>query len=153
MIAEASDIQYARDIQSVVGEFLFDRNKRQTTNIEEWKEVQLFLSKSISQLVKQAGKTPEEEGEMVLAILMGYTIAIRNSRHIDLALERAERVLPLIVNPELKCKLMIFCYGECLDEELAEMAHRILDRQKESGNTAHIEYLEDLLLNFEENAC
>ena len=139
---------YAQKVQLLAGTFLSDRCHRKTISIDEWKMVQSALSTGIERLLQQKGSSPDEEGEAVLAILMGYTVAVRNSQHIDQTLERAERIFHKVTNPLLKAKLAVFCYGECLDEELAEMAHQLL---KELEPTEEVTQLKALLTNMEES--
>lgn len=119
--------QYAQKIQLLAGTFLSGSSHKKTISIDDWKAVQTALSEGIELLIRQEGSSPDEEGEAVLAILMGYTVAVRNSLHIDRTLERAERIFHKVTNPLLKAKLAVFCYGECFDEELAEMAHQLLE--------------------------
>ena len=104
------------------------------------------LAIGINYLIQQEGRTPDEEGEAVLAILMGYTIAVRNRKNIGKAMLRAQEVLPKITDPVLKCRLTVFCYGECYDEELAQTAHQLIEEQKEGGRDPQLAALEELLL-------
>ncbi len=145
-----SIIEKAKEIQRVATRFLYEDRSLPYTDVEEWCRTQSFLSKEIEELIRQEGSTPETEAEAVLAILMGYTIAVRKSRNIDMALQRAERVLPLLANGFLKCELAVFCYGECFDEELAGMAHELIKVLKEKEPTEQLDALEDLLLSMEE---
>lgn len=141
-------INRAREIQQVVMRCLLEESRVPYTDVEEWTATQAFLARSIGGLLKQEGSTPNEEGERLLAILMGYTIAVRNRRNIAVALEQAERVIPQITDKLLKCKLAVYCYGECLDEELGMMAHRFIEEQKLCGNPKEVACLEELLMNF-----
>ena len=139
----------AKEIQQLSGRFLYEEAAKPYTDVEEWKEVQEHLSTCIEELMKQEGSTPEEEGEIVLAVLMGYSVAIRKRKNIAIAMERANRVIPLLQDAVLKCRLTIFCYGECYDEELANLAHQLIEEQKEAGNSQAAVGLEDLLLSME----
>lgn len=151
MISSTTIIQHTQEIQQLASQFLDQKCCKSYTNIEEWKETQKFLTHAIKQLMQQEGSTPEEEGEAVLAILMGYTLTVRNSRNIELVLARAERVWPLITDPILKCKLAIFCYGECYDEELAEEAHRLIGELKRCDRWEEVKRLEELLISMQES--
>jgi len=135
-------------IQKYVKLHLLEESRVPYTDVEEWRDAQAFLTRSIGELMKQEGSTPNEEGERLLAILMGYTIAVRNRKNIATALEQAERVFPLITDKKLKCRLAVFCYGECLDEKLGCMAHEFIEEQKGSGNMQEVACLEELLMNF-----
>lgn len=140
--------QQAKELQQIVMRCLYKDGQTTYTDVEEWTATQAFLAQSIGELLKQEGNTPNEEGERLLAILMVYTIAVRNRRNIAVALEQAERVIPQITDELLKCKLAVYCYGECLDEELGMMAHRFIEEQKLCGNMKEVACLEELLMNF-----
>ena len=144
-----STILQAKEIQQLAGRFLYEEAAKPYTDVEEWKEVQGHLATCIEDLLKQEGGTPEEEGEIVLAILMGYSIAVRKRKNIAVAMERANRVLPLLQDAVLKCRLAIFCYGECYDDKLANMAHLLIEEQKVLGDKQMAEGLEDLLICME----
>ena len=141
----------AKEIQQLAGRFLYEEAAKPYTDVEEWKEVQGHLATCIEDLLKQEGGTPEEEAEIVLAVLMGYAIAVRKRKNIAIAMERANRVLPILEDPVLKCRLAIFCYGECYDEELANLAHRLIEEQKVKGDNQAAVGLEDMLVCMEEN--
>ena len=141
----------AKEIQQLAGRFLYEEAAKPYTDVEEWKEVQGHLATCIEYLLKKEGGTPEEEAEIVLAVLMGYAIAVRKRKNIAIAMERANRVLPILEDPVLKCRLAIFCYGECYDEELANLAHRLIEEQKVKGDNQAAVGLEDMLVCMEEN--
>ena len=140
----------AKEIQKLAGKLLYEEAAKPYTDIEEWRKQQEMLAKETDALLKQEGATPEEEAEIVLAILMGYTIAVRNRKNIAKGMERAWRVMPKIQDPELKCRLAVFCYGECRDEELAATAHRLIGELRQNGNEEATGELEELLLSFAE---
>ena len=143
--------QQAKEIQQLAGKFLCEEGVNLYTDIEEWKEVQMHLDTCAEELLKQEGATPDEEGEILLAVLMGYTVAVRKRKNIAVAMERANRVLKGIQDPLLKCKLAVLCYGECFDEELAAMAHQLIEEQKQAGNEVAVSATEVLLLSIEES--
>lgn len=144
-----SIILQAKEIQLLAGKFLYEEAAKPYTDVEEWKEVQEHLNTCIETLLKQEGSTPEEEGEIVLAVLMGYSVAVRKRKNIAIAMERANQVLPLLKDAVLKCRLAIFCYGECYDDKLANMAHLLIEEQKVLGDKQMAEGLEDLLICME----
>ena len=115
------------------------------TNVDEWQEMQRELMLCMNELVRQEGSTAEEEAEIALAILMGYTLAVRNPGHIDIALKKSERVLPLLDNSVLKCHLVAFCYAETGDEELAETVSALMEALKAAGKGEEIRWVEELL--------
>lgn len=134
-----------KKVQMLASNFLCEGNTMRYTNVNEWQEMQRELAQCMHVLVRQKGQTTEEEAEIILAILMGYTLAIRNPQHIDMALERAERVLPLLENSVLKCHLAAFCYAESGDEELSDMVYGLLEELKAAGRSEEIGWVEVLL--------
>ncbi len=134
-------IDKTKEIQEVAAKLLYGEQGMPFTDVEEWNRMQVFLSKELDKLVREEGSTPEEEAELALAILMGYTVAIRKPQQIDLALARAERVFSLLPDSLLKCKLAVFCYLECRDEELLETAWRLLELQKEKPDVGPLKEL------------
>lgn len=75
--------------------------------------------------------SPEEEAEVCLSLLMGYNATIYNygnkQDHIQNILDRCWTILEHLPASLLKCRLMVICYGEVFDEELAKEAHAIID--------------------------
>lgn len=141
-------IDKAIQIQRIVAQHLCKGEQTVYTDVEEWREIQTFLARSISELMKYTGSNDTEEGERILAILMGYTLAVRNAQNIATTLQKAEEVLPRISNKLLKCKLAVFCYGECMDEELCTLAFTLMEELQESGNEKELHCLRELLQSF-----
>ena len=73
-------IQEAQKVQWTVEHFLQKKETGLFTDMEEWERTQFYLNEAIEKLLLTHGKTPEEEAEIVLAILMGYRITIRNDQ-------------------------------------------------------------------------
>ena len=82
---------------------------------------------------------------------MGYTVTVRKQKNIAIAMERANRVRKELQDPLLKCKLAVLCYGECYDEELVDMARRLIEEMKLAGNEKAVYATEVLLMSMEEN--
>ena len=135
----------AKEVQAFVGRQLYADAPREYTDVEEWKSVQLHLSMALKEIEALKGDSPEEEGELVLALLMGNSIAVRNSQSVARTLERAERVLPLLVDPVLKCKLACFCYQEFPDEELLETVLSCIGDVKRQGRGNEILQVEKMI--------
>jgi len=140
----------AKELQHLAGTFLKEGSELALTDIQDWTAMQTKLTGCIEQLVNEKGSTPEEEAERVLGLLMGYTVAIRSMHQVQQTLEDAERVLPEVSDPILKCHLLVFCYGVCYDDKLGEEAHRLLEEQKQAGRTDEIVFVEELLKGMEE---
>ncbi len=138
-------ISRAKEVQAFVGKQLYADAPPEFTDVEEWRSVQLHLSMALKELDALKGDTPEEEGELVLAILMGHCIAVRNSQCVSRTLERAERVLPLLSDPVLKCKLACFCYLEFPNEELLETVLSCIGDVKRQGRGNEILQVEKMI--------
>ena len=137
----------AREVQSFVVNQLYAEVPPEFTDVEQWKEIQSHLSSALKELETLAGNSPEEEGELVLAILMGNCVALRNTQSVSRALERAERVLPLLSDVVLKCKLACFCYLEFPDEELLQTASSLITEVKRMGRGEEIRHVEKMILD------
>lgn len=137
----------AKEVQTFVANQLYAEVPSEFTDVEEWKEIQTHLSSALKELEALEGKSPEEEGELVLAILMGNCVAVRNPQSVSRALERAEWVLPLITDPVLKCKLASFCYLEFPDEELLETVCSCIEEVKLLGKDEEIRQVEKMILD------
>ena len=117
------------------------------SDLEQWKLAQSLLASAVRELEGMVARTPEEEGELVLAILMGYGVTVRNGRALTGALERAMRVIPLLENPVLKCKLAAHCYLEVPDEELLELVRSLIGELKRSGRGGEVLQIEQMILD------
>lgn len=137
----------AKEVQTFVANQLFAEIPPEFTDVEEWKDIQSHLSLVLKELETFAGSTPDEEGELLLALLMGNCIAVRNSHSVTHTLERAERVLPLITDLVLKCKLACFCYLEFPDEELLQTASSLIMDVKRMGRGEEIRHVEKMILD------
>ena len=137
----------AREVQAFVTNQLNAEVPPEFTDVEEWKEIQTHLSLALKELEVLSGDTPEEEGEVVLALMMGHCVAVRNAQSVSRALERAERVLPLLSDAVLKCKLACFCYLEFPDEELLQTASSLIADVKRMGRDEEIRHLEKMILD------
>ena len=118
-----------------------------SSDLEQWNLAQSLLSAAIRELESMVARTPEEEGELVLAILMAYGVTVRNGRELSAALERAMRVIPLLENPVLKCKLAAYCYLEIPDEELLEMVRSLVEELKEAGRGGEVLQIKQMILD------
>ena len=143
-------ILQARKVQGIIGEYLYGEAVSYT-DVEQWKEVQQLLMKSISEMLQAVPECPEEEAEVLLAVLMGGSVAMRYPDYMDEVLQRAEKVLPHLQDKVLKCHLMVFCYGECPDELLADDIYRLMDELKDEGKEDEIRMVMELMENLVES--
>ena len=135
----------AREVQSFSAKQLSPDGACDYTNVEQWKLMQTCLVRELVELERAETRNPEEEGELVLALLMGYCVAVRNGTAVQRALERAERVMPLLDDGLLKCRLAVHCCLEVPDEELMEETRALLEKLKRQGKYKEIEALEKLM--------
>lgn len=140
----------ARRIQGIIGNYLYG-GAVSYTDVEQWKEVQQLLMRSISEMLQAAPECPEEEAEVLLAVLMAGSVAMRYPDYMDEVLQRAEKVLPNLQDKVLKCHLMVFCYGECPDELLADDVYRLMDELKDEGKEEEIRVVMELMENLVES--
>lgn len=82
-------------------------------------------------LFPRNGDTPEEEASLCIALLRGYGATIYDygdkEQKKQSVLNRSWTVLEQLSATLLKCKLLVACYGETFEEELAQEAHDIID--------------------------
>lgn len=77
------------------------------------------------------GNSFEEEALLCFVLLMAYNSTLYNNgdkeERIQVLLNRSWKVLDHLPASLLKCQLLVACYGEVFDEELAREAHKITD--------------------------
>ncbi len=88
------------------------------------------VSELSDELSGLCGATPEEEGTICLALLMGYCATMwddgTKTRKIQVVLDRIARVLPELPASLLKCRLLTYAYGEVFDRKLAAEAMAVI---------------------------
>lgn len=141
---------FAKTLQLKVYHFLSEENE--WTDVGEWLDFQTRIISDIERLVWMKGESPDVEAERLLAILMGYTITVRNGHYIGMTLESAEKLLPCISDMVLKCHLMIFCFAVCYDDSLCEDVENLIDEIKRSGRGEEILKVEQLFESMKENS-
>lgn len=101
------------------------------------------------------GKTVEAEAELCLGLLVAFAATIYDNGHkqeyIQQVLDRSWEVLPKLPVSLLKVQLLVYCYSEVYDEELARQAHNIIDTWDKSSLTLEQVNIIDELKSFEEN--
>ena len=82
-------------------------------------------------LYDKHGNSHEEEARLCLSLLMGYNATLYNNgdkeERIQHILDRCWDVLEHLPASLLKVQLLVYCYGEVFDEELAREAQAIID--------------------------
>lgn len=81
-------------------------------------------------LFPRSGDTPEEEASLCIALLRGYGATIYDygdkEQKKQSVLDRSWTVLEQLSTSLLKCKLLVDCYSEVLEEDLAKEAYLII---------------------------
>ena len=97
----------------------------------------------------------EEEASLCIALLTGYNATIYNhgdkEDKIQSVLNRSWDLLDTLPASLLKCRLLVACYAEVFDEELAAEAHAIIDGWKDRELTREEFEIVEHLKNLEEN--
>jgi len=130
-----------REFQDFAGKQLCPEGASLFTDVEQWKWMQSRLTGELRELEKLVGSTPEEEGELLLALLMGYCVTVRNASLMDRILARARQVLPCLSDKVLQCKLAAFCYLEVPDRKLLELARSLIGELEQEGRAEEVSQL------------
>lgn len=107
------------------------------------------------EVFKFRGKTIEQEASLCFSLLMGYgstmSGGIALERKKQEILDRCWKVLNRLPDSLLKCQLLVYCYGEVYEEELAREAHRIMESWCLQSLSPEETELKETLHIFEEN--
>lgn len=109
-----------------------------------------WTDQTIDALFAVTGRTPEEEGEYCLSILVGLNIGIRHDDKVHRAVQRAEHVLPRISDDKLRCHLLVYLYAETEDEALQADICRLMDQWPADTLTQEDHYLQQVFQTIEE---
>ena len=86
------------------------------------------------------GYTIEEQANVCLAILMGYSASFidhgEKQKHIQEILDRCWDILEVLPASLLKLRLLTACYGEVFDEPLADEGRAIIDSWNSASLTS-----------------
>lgn len=98
---------------------------------DSFSKLNIEVYRQSESLISKYGSTVEEEAALCVALLAGYRATLCNygnkEAKIQTVLDRSARVLGQLSASLLKCKLLVACYGEVFEPELAEEAHIIID--------------------------
>ena len=118
-------------------------------------ELRTCVSFSCEHLFGSHGRTLEEEASLCIALLTGYNATIYNhgdkEDKIQSVLNRSWDLLDTLPVSLLKCRLLVACYAEVFDEELAAEAHAIIDGWKDRELTREEFEIVEHLKSLEEN--
>ena len=102
----------------------------ETIDASELLSLRSTVINQTKELLPCTGDSVEEEARICLLLLKGKSAFFGTQETEDLfecVLNRCYHVLPKLGPTLLKCQLLIYCYGEVLEEELAEEAKEIMD--------------------------
>lgn len=84
----------------------------------------------LNELYPLKSSSNEEEAEICLALLMGFSSTIYSlegqEEKMQVVLDRAYAVLQKLESSLLKCQLLLYCYAEVQDKALMEEAKEII---------------------------
>ena len=142
-----------RELQSISHELLYLGVDGTPIYTDRFCQLNTEVFRLSESLFDRKGETDEEEASLCLALLMGYRATAYSDSNkeakIQEILDRAFIVLDHLGNSVLKCRLLVSCYSEVLDEELIEEIRRIVDgwgsgRQLSSEEEMVVEALKEL---------
>ena len=106
-------------------------------------------------LFSTKGTNFEEEATICLALLNGYNATIYDhgdkEQKKQAALDRSWSVLDQLSASLLKCQLLVACYGEVFEGDLAQEAHSIINGWDARELTEEEKEIIEILQNLEEN--
>lgn len=148
---EDTSIKLARELHRVVIRLVYFQDDDEYSHVDKFQEVTSWIYNTCRQLIQFKGTTVEEEAEICLSVLEGYSATIRDEKNIKEALDRSYKILPDMEPSFKKCSLLVYCYGEAGDKALAEEAKQIMDTwigRELSEDETHIrQLLEDMEWN------
>lgn len=100
-------------------------------------------------LYRKKAQNDEEEATLCVTLLKAYSATIYDrgdkGEKVQILLDRSWEVLNKISDSLLKCQLLVACYGETFDEELAKEARAIMDGWGDSLTIEQQELLNEFI--------
>lgn len=144
----------AEALQHAARQLFFLGEDGQPIYTDEFSRLNREIYQQINALYRKKGKTVEEGASICLALLMGYGACLygnaSDERKKQNILARASKLLKLLPSSLLKCRLLVYCYGEVYDEELAQEAHEIIRSWENRGLTEEEREIREVLRGMEE---
>lgn len=126
----------------------------QPVYIDRFKELNLEVYLRSESLISERGATVDEEAALCAALLDGYRSTFcdygKKDAKIQSILERSTQALGRLTDPLLKCRLLVSCYGELLEPDLAAGAHAIISSWSGRKLSTEEQKVADELRSFEE---
>jgi len=97
---------------------------------DQFRQLNSTVSRLVSELYPVQCSSAEEEAEVCLSLLMGFSAITYNvekqEEKLQMILDRTTATLPKLDNSLLKCQLLLYCYEMVQDKELMEEAKGII---------------------------
>lgn len=119
-------INKAKELKEKSQKLAYFQDDGEYSYIDKYKEITSWIYKTCRELIRSRGKNDEEEADICLSVLIGYSTTIRDPKTIRRAIDRSYQVLPRLASSLLKCELLIYCYMEVYDENLVREAKQIM---------------------------
>jgi len=123
---ETKLITKARELRRVAERLAYFQDDGEYSYIDKYKEILSWIYRACRELIRFHGENDDEEAEICLSVLIGYSTTVRNAKNIRRAIDRAYTVLPRLVPSSLKCQLLVYCYVEVHDQKLVNEAKQIM---------------------------
>ena len=148
---ERPSITIARSLRQMAVRLAYFQDNGEYSYIDKYEEVTSWISATCKKLITYKGETAEEEAEILLAVLVGYSTTIRDEQNIHQAVQRTYKVLPRLSHSLLKCQLLTYCYGEEYDKDLSLEAERIISSWSGRELNEEERRIQQLLKDFQKN--
>lgn len=151
MPGKNNTIRIAKKLQDEAYKLFYPQDNDEYSYIDKYQEANSRIVRWRNKLAHTQGDTAEEEAEICLALLMGCKAYVRDDERMEKALERTQKVLPLLPDGLVKCSLLIFCYSEVYNEKILEQARQIIGTWQESNLSEEQRQAITILKDTEEN--
>lgn len=146
---ETNLITKAKELRRVAERLAYFQDDGEYSYIDKYKEVLSWIYRTCRELIRFHGESDEEEAEICLSVLIGYSTTVRNAKNIQRAIDRAYAVLPHLASSLLKCQLLIYCYAEVRNQKLLDQAKQIMQTWNSSQLSEEEARARELFLNME----
>ena len=117
--------------------------------VDRFRQLNSDVYNQAEALYWQKARNDEEEATLCVTLLKAYSATIYDrgdkGEKVQILLDRSWEVLNKISDSLLKCQLLVACYGETFDEELAKEARAIMDGWGDSLTVEQQELLNEFI--------
>lgn len=139
----------AKELRRVAERLAYFQDDGEYSYIDKYKEVLSWIYRACRELIRVHGESDEEEAEICLSVLIGYSTTVRNAKNIRRAIDRAYTVLPCLNSSVLKCQLLAYCYAEVRNPNLLEQAKQIMQAWNSNQSSEEEVRTKELLQDLE----